>query len=147
MSLFIGRLPSEMKVRDLEDIFQKFGRISRLDVKRGASFNFAFVEFEDKRDAEDALRETDGMDTTDSVKTNSFQTSTPVLSLNGPKADVVKIVGRMNASSVVARVTLRATAEKAAVEDAVHPPEGIPSPQLAFCLSPSFGHLHSLPDS
>ncbi|KAJ3014185.1 UNVERIFIED_CONTAM: hypothetical protein HDU68_000395 [Siphonaria sp. JEL0065] len=60
MSLFIGRLPSELKVRDLEDIFQKFGRISRLDIKRGASFNFAFVEFEDKRDAEDALRETDG---------------------------------------------------------------------------------------
>ncbi|KAJ3298647.1 hypothetical protein HDU79_008148 [Rhizoclosmatium sp. JEL0117] len=60
MSLFIGRLPSELKVRDLEDIFNKFGRISRLDIKRGASFNFAFVEFEDKRDAEDALRETDG---------------------------------------------------------------------------------------
>ncbi|KAJ3140908.1 hypothetical protein HK100_008272 [Physocladia obscura] len=45
--------------------FQKFGRISRLDVKRGASFNFAFVEFEDKRDAEDAIRDTDGMDLPD----------------------------------------------------------------------------------
>ena len=44
----------------MEDIFLKFGRVSRLDIKSGASFNFAFIEFEDKRDAEDALRETDG---------------------------------------------------------------------------------------
>ncbi|KAI8832632.1 putative alternative splicing factor SRp20/9G8 [Chytriomyces cf. hyalinus JEL632] len=60
MSLFLGRLPTELKVRDLEDIFDRFGRISRLDIKRGASFNFGFIEFEDKRDAEDALNETDG---------------------------------------------------------------------------------------
>ncbi|TPX67150.1 hypothetical protein CcCBS67573_g07599 [Chytriomyces confervae] len=48
------------QIRDLEDIFDRFGRISRLDIKRGASFNFGFIEFEDKRDAEDALNETDG---------------------------------------------------------------------------------------
>ncbi|KAJ3237916.1 hypothetical protein HDU78_003826, partial [Chytriomyces hyalinus] len=82
MSLFLGRLPTELKIRDLEDIFDRFGRISRLDIKRGASFNFGFIEFEgviflfafvrglfgeqsngltsDKRDAEDALNETDG---------------------------------------------------------------------------------------
>ncbi|KAI8609495.1 hypothetical protein BC830DRAFT_1213690 [Chytriomyces sp. MP71] len=65
MSLFIGRLPPDLKVRDLEDIFQRFGRINRLDIKRGASFNFGFIEFEDKRDAEDALRETDGKELPD----------------------------------------------------------------------------------
>ncbi|KAJ3191883.1 hypothetical protein HK101_007317 [Irineochytrium annulatum] len=60
MALFVGRLPTEVKVADLEDIFAKYGRISRLDIKRGASFNFGFVEYEDKRDAEDALKECDG---------------------------------------------------------------------------------------
>ncbi|KAJ3062938.1 hypothetical protein HDU98_001224 [Podochytrium sp. JEL0797] len=65
MSLFIGRLPPDIKVVDLEDVFTKFGRIRRLDVKRGASFNFAFVEFEDQRDADDALRETDGKELPD----------------------------------------------------------------------------------
>ncbi|KAI9347398.1 hypothetical protein DFJ73DRAFT_626080 [Zopfochytrium polystomum] len=62
MALFIGRLPVEVKVGDLEDIYKKFGPISRLDIKRGTSFNFAFIEFEDKRDAEDALKDTDGKD-------------------------------------------------------------------------------------
>ncbi|TPX71340.1 hypothetical protein CcCBS67573_g06202 [Chytriomyces confervae] len=51
---------SYLQIRDLEDIFERFGRISRLDIKRGASFNFGFIEFEDKRDAEDALKEADG---------------------------------------------------------------------------------------
>ncbi|KAJ3066434.1 hypothetical protein HK102_007654, partial [Quaeritorhiza haematococci] len=32
----------------------------RCDLKRGNNFNFAFVEFEDRRDAEDALKATDG---------------------------------------------------------------------------------------
>ncbi|KAJ3217125.1 hypothetical protein HDU67_008502 [Dinochytrium kinnereticum] len=84
MALFIGRLPSDVRNSDLEDVFSKYGRVSRLDIKRGASvrimacplqtghshdvniffpnqFNFAFVEFDDKRDAEDAMKATDGM--------------------------------------------------------------------------------------
>ncbi|KAI7865584.1 hypothetical protein BDF14DRAFT_1823363 [Spinellus fusiger] len=51
MALFIGRIPRDMGTRDLEDRFSKFGKITRLDVKQG----FGFVEFEDKRDAEDAM--------------------------------------------------------------------------------------------
>ncbi|KAF7727485.1 hypothetical protein EC973_007463 [Apophysomyces ossiformis] len=56
MALFIGRIPREMNPRDLEDRFSKFGKITRLDVKQG----FGFVEFEDKRDAEDALTGVNG---------------------------------------------------------------------------------------
>jgi len=57
MSLFVGRLSSDARSRDLEDLFYKFGKITRCDVKRGG---FGFVEFEDKRDAEDAIKELDG---------------------------------------------------------------------------------------
>ncbi|KAG2198560.1 hypothetical protein INT46_005526 [Mucor plumbeus] len=52
MALFIGRIPREMNNRDLEDTFTKYGKINRLDVKKG----FGFVEYEDKRDAEDAIK-------------------------------------------------------------------------------------------
>lgn len=58
MSLFVGRLAREVRERDLEDVFSKFGRITRCVVKREG---YAFVEFEDQRDADDALRQCDGM--------------------------------------------------------------------------------------
>jgi len=57
MSLFVGRLSSETRSRDLEDLFYKYGKITRCDVKRGG---FGFIEFDDKRDAEDAIKELDG---------------------------------------------------------------------------------------
>lgn len=52
MALFVGRIPRDMNTRDLEDTFTKYGKITRLDVKKG----FGFVEYEDKRDAEDAIK-------------------------------------------------------------------------------------------
>ncbi|KAL9543017.1 hypothetical protein MBANPS3_008312 [Mucor bainieri] len=52
MALFVGRIPREMNNRDLEDAFSKYGKITRLDVKKG----FGFVEYDDKRDAEDAIK-------------------------------------------------------------------------------------------
>ncbi len=33
--LFIGRLPRTCRNRDLEDIFYKYGRMTRCDVKQG----------------------------------------------------------------------------------------------------------------
>ena len=33
--LFIGRLPQSCKTRELEDIFYKYGRMTRCDVKQG----------------------------------------------------------------------------------------------------------------
>jgi len=49
--LFVGRLASGVKERDLEEIFTRFGRIKRLNMKG----QYAFVTFDDERDAEDAL--------------------------------------------------------------------------------------------
>lgn len=33
--LFVGRLPRECKERDLEDIFYRYGKLMRCDVKTG----------------------------------------------------------------------------------------------------------------
>jgi arginine/serine-rich splicing factor 7 len=53
MTLFVGNLAQDVRERDVEHLFETYGRISRLDMKRG----YCFLEFDDKRDAEDALRE------------------------------------------------------------------------------------------
>ena len=58
MSLFIGRLPRDMRPSELEDIFHRYGRVTRCDIKAGG---YGFVEYEDQRDAEDALKACDGM--------------------------------------------------------------------------------------
>jgi RNA recognition motif-containing protein len=58
MALFVGRLPRDIRPRELEDLFHKYGRITRCDVKRGG---YGFVEYEDPRDAEDAIKSCDGM--------------------------------------------------------------------------------------
>lgn len=58
MALFIGRLPPDCHPRELDDLFRKYGRITRCDVKRGG---YGFVEYEDPRDAEDAIRALDGI--------------------------------------------------------------------------------------
>ncbi|KAJ3073962.1 Radial spoke head protein 3 [Podochytrium sp. JEL0797] len=51
--LYVGRLPRNADKRDLDDLFGKYGRVLSLDVKQGG---FAFVEYEDTRDAEDAIQ-------------------------------------------------------------------------------------------
>jgi len=63
MALFVGRLAEDTAPRDLEDLFASFGKIIRCDVKRPRAPGqqpYGFVEFEDRRDAEDALYERNG---------------------------------------------------------------------------------------
>ncbi|KAJ3227405.1 hypothetical protein HK099_002156 [Clydaea vesicula] len=60
MALFVGKVPDKFSRSDLEDIFTKYGKIHRCDVKRGPASNYGFVEFDDKRDAEDAMEGVDG---------------------------------------------------------------------------------------
>jgi len=75
--LFIGSLPRDVSRRDIENIFDKYGRIERCDIKnrgkhskqkqqrqetfylfnkifflKGEGAVYAFLEFEDERDAE-----------------------------------------------------------------------------------------------
>lgn len=50
--LFIGRLPLDTRERDVEQVFERYGRLLRCDVKYGTGMAYAFVDYEDHRDAE-----------------------------------------------------------------------------------------------
>ncbi|KAJ0538304.1 putative RNA recognition motif domain, nucleotide-binding alpha-beta plait domain superfamily [Helianthus annuus] len=56
--LYVGHLASRTRSRDLEDIFSRYGRIRHVDMKR----DYAFVEFSDPRDADDARYSLNGRD-------------------------------------------------------------------------------------
>uniref|UniRef100_A0A2P2M7S7 Uncharacterized protein MANES_09G072000 n=1 Tax=Rhizophora mucronata TaxID=61149 RepID=A0A2P2M7S7_RHIMU len=54
--LYVGHLSSRTRSRDLEYFFSKYGRVRDVDMKR----DYAFVEFSDSRDADDARHYLDG---------------------------------------------------------------------------------------
>ena len=56
--LYVGHLSSRTRSRDLEDLFSRYGRVRHVDMKR----EFAFVEFSDPRDADDARYGLDGQE-------------------------------------------------------------------------------------
>uniref|UniRef100_A0A0N4U7T1 Splicing factor, arginine/serine-rich 1 n=1 Tax=Dracunculus medinensis TaxID=318479 RepID=A0A0N4U7T1_DRAME len=58
--VYIGNLPPDIRQRDLEDLFYKYGHINFIDVKLTRGAPFAFIEFDDPRDARDAIRGRDG---------------------------------------------------------------------------------------
>ncbi|KAJ7962632.1 putative Arginine/serine-rich splicing factor [Quillaja saponaria] len=53
--VFVGNFDYETRQSELERLFSKYGRIDRVDMKSG----FAFVYYDDERDAEDAIRALD----------------------------------------------------------------------------------------
>jgi len=60
-TIFVGNLPYDIRERELDDLFYKFGRITHIKIPRcNHPPAFAFIEFEDKRDAEDAQYYRDG---------------------------------------------------------------------------------------
>ncbi|XP_062180222.1 serine/arginine-rich splicing factor RS2Z33-like isoform X2 [Phragmites australis] len=56
--LYVGRLSSRTRTRDLEHLFSRYGRIREVELKR----DYAFIEFSDPRDADDAQYNLDGRD-------------------------------------------------------------------------------------
>ncbi|CAG0922576.1 unnamed protein product [Notodromas monacha] len=60
--IYVGNLPPDIREKDIEDLFYKFGRIVFVDLKNKRGPPFAFVEFEDSRDCEDAVHARDGYD-------------------------------------------------------------------------------------
>ena len=49
--VYVGNLPDDIRNRDLEDIFYKYGKIQDVDIHstRGGGAPFAFVLFDDVR--------------------------------------------------------------------------------------------------
>ncbi|XP_078159454.1 serine/arginine-rich splicing factor SR30-like isoform X2 [Carex rostrata] len=60
-TIYVGNLPGDIREREVEDLFFKFGPIVVIDLKiPPRPPGYAFVEFEDERDAEDAVQGRDG---------------------------------------------------------------------------------------
>ena len=55
-TVFIGDLPDRARARDVETFFRKYGRIEQIRLRN----RFGFVDFRDRRDAEDAVKDLDG---------------------------------------------------------------------------------------
>ncbi|TXG48525.1 hypothetical protein EZV62_024400 [Acer yangbiense] len=60
-TIYVGNLPSDIREYEVEDLFYKYGRILDIELKIPPRPPcYCFVEFENSRDAEDAIRGRDG---------------------------------------------------------------------------------------
>lgn len=62
--VYIGNLPADVVESELEDIFKRYGKYVSCDLKGGreGAPRFAFVEFDDPRDAAEAVRGENGQE-------------------------------------------------------------------------------------
>ncbi|TPX72372.1 hypothetical protein SpCBS45565_g00459 [Spizellomyces sp. 'palustris'] len=62
--LYVGNLPYSFREEDVQDLFDRYGRLRSVSVPfdrfTGRNKGFAFVAYEDRRDAEDAKNKYDG---------------------------------------------------------------------------------------
>merc|ERR1712226_358940 len=54
--IFVAKLPTHIDSEGLQDLFEKFGSIRAIDVKKG----YAFIEFDEAKNAEEAMEDMDG---------------------------------------------------------------------------------------
>ena len=51
--IYVGNLIRDITRKEIEDVFEKYGRLRRCDLKnKGFGATYAFLEFDDERDAE-----------------------------------------------------------------------------------------------
>jgi len=53
--VYVGNLPPDVRQRDIEDLFYKFGKINNINLKNSTQQPFAFLEFDDPRYVCDSL--------------------------------------------------------------------------------------------
>ncbi|GAB9466321.1 Arginine serine-rich-splicing factor rsp40-like [Globisporangium polare] len=70
--IYVGNLTYELEPRDLENEFARFGKVEQCAVKHG----FAFIHFQEARDAEAAVQEMDNQDWRGRRMKVAFATST-----------------------------------------------------------------------
>ncbi|XP_064619651.1 serine/arginine-rich splicing factor 1-like [Lineus longissimus] len=56
-NVYVGNLPPYVREGDLEEVFDAYGHIVKIELKTMRGPPFAFIEFEDPRDAEDAVHD------------------------------------------------------------------------------------------
>lgn len=54
--IYVGNLPPDIRSKDIDDLFHKYGKIVFIDLKNRRGPPFAFVEFEDSRYALSSLK-------------------------------------------------------------------------------------------
>uniref|UniRef100_A0AAY4EIP3 RRM domain-containing protein n=1 Tax=Denticeps clupeoides TaxID=299321 RepID=A0AAY4EIP3_9TELE len=54
--VYVGRLSYHVREKDIQRFFSGYGKLLEIDLKNG----YGFVEFEDNRDADDAVYELNG---------------------------------------------------------------------------------------
>jgi len=47
--VYVGNLPPDIRTKDIDDLFYRFGKILNVDLKNRRGPPFAFIEFEDPR--------------------------------------------------------------------------------------------------
>lgn len=62
--VYVGNLPLDVQEHEIEKIFNRYGRPDSIDIKGGREGNsrFAFLEFRDTRDANEACEGENGRD-------------------------------------------------------------------------------------
>ena len=56
--VYMGNVPDSARERDVEKFLKGYGKIHEISLKNG----YGFVEFDDDRDADDAVHDLDGKD-------------------------------------------------------------------------------------
>ena len=76
--MFLGNLPPDCKVSDIQQFLDKYGRVRNVLIKQG---KYGFAEFDDPRDADDAVYELHGKRLLGSRITLEFAKVSPTLQL------------------------------------------------------------------
>lgn len=71
--VYIGNIGSDIRDRDVEKFFKSYGKLGDISIKNG----YGFVDFDDHRDAEDAVHDLDGKD----LRGSRFDFSTSISSI------------------------------------------------------------------